>query len=123
MPRKVPRVVYRPLGKERAWGQAGFDEHHNPLIEVDPRLGARRQLETLCHECLHLALPELTWNPDGTLNEKGEAEIDRLGKAVSALLWQEGYRKVLLTKHKTPVKISKKNKTRKDDDTPRDNQQ
>ena len=98
--RKIPKVIYRKLGKEWAWGQATPDDR-NPLIEIDPRLGAKRQLEVLCHEALHIALPET-----------GEAEIDRLGKRISEVLWSEGYRKVLLTKHTTPVRITR-NKTKK----------
>lgn len=96
--KKKPRIVYRHLGKEWAWGQAHQDPN-DPLIEIDPRLGARRHLEVLCHEALHIALPDL-------VGDKGEAEIDRLGKEVSDVLWRDGYRRVLLPKHNTPVKIS-----------------
>lgn len=93
------KVIYRKLGKEWAWGQATPDDR-NPLIEIDPRLGARRQLEVLCHEASHIALPDTS-----------EAEIDRLGKRISEVLWQDGYRRVLLPKHTTPVRISRnKNK-------------
>ena len=94
------KVVYRKLGKEWAWGQATPDDK-KPLIEIDPRLGARRQLEVLCHEACHIALPDT-----------GEAEIDRLGKRISEVLWHDGYRRVLLSKHTTPVRISR-NKTQK----------
>ena len=90
-----PKVVWRPLGKEKAWGQATVDPQH-PLIEIDPRLSPRRELEVLCHEQLHISLPHL-----------GETEIDRLGKEMSRTLWSQNYRRVLLGKHKTPVRISK----------------
>ena len=112
--RKVPKVVYRKLGKEGAWGQA-WTHRKKPLIEVDPRLGARRMLEVMCHEVLHVALPHLTDHPPKSkAYKKGEAEIDRLGKAVSDLLWREGYRKMMLTKHTTPVRITKnRNKNHK----------
>lgn len=100
VPRKrKPKIIYRHLGNEWAWGQA--HPHQNPpLIEIDPRLGAKRMLEVICHEALHIALPDL-------VGDKGEAEIDRLGKAVSDVLWRDGYRKVLVNKHETPVKISR----------------
>lgn len=91
---KSPKIVWRKLGKERAWGQAIHDERY-PLIEIDPRLGAKRQLEVLCHEQLHISLPDLS-----------EAQIDRLGKEVSNTLWRQNYRRVLLDKHTTPVRIS-----------------
>ena len=35
-----------------------------------------------------------------------EAEIDRLGKEVSETLWRQNYRRVLMDKHTTPVRIS-----------------
>ena len=69
---------------------------HVTAIEIDPRLGAKRALETLCHEQLHISLPHLS-----------EREIDRLGKEVSETLWRQNYRQVLLQKHSTPVRISR----------------
>jgi hypothetical protein len=94
-PRKV-KVVWRPLGKEQAWGTATVpgDPQH-PTVEIDPRLSPRRELETLTHESLHLAFPEMS-----------EKEVDRAGKVVSKVLWQENYRRVLQGKHTTPVRIS-----------------
>lgn len=104
--RKTPRIIYRYLGKEWAWGQA--QTHGKPLIEIDPRLGAKRMLEVLCHEALHIALPHLTDHPPKSkAYAKGEAEIDRLGKALSDVLWKDGYRKVLITKHHTPVLLTR----------------
>lgn len=99
MPKKIPQIIYKKLGNEWAWGQAWQSIKH-PRIEIDPRLGAKRHLEVLCHEALHIALPELQ-------GKKGEAEIDRLGKLVSAVLWKDGYRKVWMQKHHTPVLITK----------------
>ena len=93
--RRSPKVIVRKLGRERAWGQATTDSAY-PLIEIDPRLGAKRALETLCHEQLHISLPNLS-----------EREIDRLGKEVSETLWRQNYRQVLLQKHSTPVRISR----------------
>lgn len=90
-----PKVVWRPLGKEKAWGMATTDPQH-PLIEIDPRLSPRRELEVLCHEQLHISLPELS-----------ESQIDRLGKEMSRTLWSQNYRRVLMGKHSTPVRISK----------------
>jgi hypothetical protein len=91
---KSPKVIWRKLGKEQAWGMATCDPRY-PLIEIDPRLGARRQLEVLCHEQLHISMPHLS-----------EGEIDRLGKEVSETLWRQNYRRVLMEKHTTPVRIS-----------------
>ena len=96
MARKRPKVkvIWRPLGKERAWGQAETDPAR-PVIEIDPRLSPKRELETLTHETLHVAFPEMS-----------EKEVDRAGKVISAVLWQENFRRVLLGKHTTPVRIS-----------------
>jgi hypothetical protein len=79
------KVVWRKLGKEKAWGQA----------KIDPRLGAKRQLEVLCHEQGHLTFPD-----------KPETEIDRLGKDLAALLWAQNYRKVVLAPNAKPPRIS-----------------
>jgi hypothetical protein len=97
MPRKKAKkvkVIWRPLGKERAWGQATTDAAR-PIIEVDPRLSARRELEVLVHEAIHICWPD-----------KDEKDVDRAGKVISAVLWQENYRRVLQGKHTTPVRIS-----------------
>ena len=111
--RVVPRIVYRHLGKEWCWGQATAYPKR-PLIEIDPRLGAKRMLEVVCHEALHIALPHLTDHPPKSReHKKGEAEVDRLGKIVSDTLWKDGYRKVLLTKHQTPVLLSRHKVVRK----------
>jgi hypothetical protein len=96
MPRKKAKVkvIWRPLGKERAWGQATTDPAH-PVIEVDPRLSPRRELEVLVHEAIHICWPD-----------KAEKDVDRAGKLISSVLWQENYRRVLQGKHTTPVRIS-----------------
>ena len=89
---KPAKVVYRKLGREQAWGQATIGEN---VIELDPRLGARRQLEVLCHEQLHLSFPEMT-----------EKQVDRAGKELCATLWAEAYRRVLLCPNAKPPRIT-----------------
>jgi hypothetical protein len=86
------KVVFRRLGRERAWGQATIGEG---LIEIDPRLGAKRQLEVLCHEQIHLTFPDLS-----------EAQVDRAGKDLCAVLWSQNYRRVLLEANSKPPRIS-----------------
>lgn len=90
--RSKSKVVYRRLGREKAWGQATIGEG---LIEIDPRLGAKRQLEVLCHEQVHLTFPEMS-----------EAQVDRAGKDLAAVLWDQNYRRVLLAPNAKPPKIS-----------------
>lgn len=111
----TPHIVERKLGQEQAWGIAHYhpdDKFKTPTIEIDTRLSPKRQLEVFCHEALHIALPHLC--PEGNSkeikaqNKRGEKEIDRLGKAVCAVIWKANYRRVVLTKHTTPVRIIKK---------------
>ena len=90
--RKSVKVIWTKLGRQRAWGQATIGEN---LIEIDPRLGAKRQLEVLCHEQGHLTFPE-----------KSEAEIDRLGKDMANLLWSQNYRRVVLAPNAKPPRIT-----------------
>jgi hypothetical protein len=92
MRKKPVKVVWRKLGREQAWGQATIGEG---LVEVDPRLGAKRQLEVLIHEVTHLAHPAMT-----------EKEVDRTGKLICKVLWQQNYRRVLLDKNAKPPRIS-----------------
>lgn len=86
------KVVWRKLGKEKAWGQATIGEG---LIEIDPRLGAKRQLEVLCHEQIHLTFPGMS-----------ETQVDRAGKDLAAVLWSENYRRVILDPNAKPPRIS-----------------
>lgn len=90
--RQKSKVVWVKLGRQRAWGQATIGEG---LIEIDPRLGAKRQLEVLCHEQVHLTFPEMS-----------EAQVDRAGKDLAAVLWDQNYRRVLLAANAKPPKIS-----------------
>ena len=90
--RQKSKVKWVKLGRQRAWGQATIGEG---LIEIDPRLGAKRQLEVLCHEQVHLTFPELS-----------EAQVDRAGKDLASVLWDQNYRRVLLSPNAKPPKIS-----------------
>lgn len=97
---KSPKIVYRKLTREKAWGQAWHDDR-SPLMEIDPRLGygSKRMLEVLIHEASHLIQPDLS-----------EAKIDAIGKYICNVLWKENYRRVLLDKKldlkSKPPKIS-----------------
>jgi hypothetical protein len=90
--RQKSKVKWVKLGRQRAWGQATIGEG---LIEIDPRLGAKRQLEVLCHEQIHLTFPELS-----------EAQVDRAGKDLADVLWNQDYRRVLLAANAKPPRIS-----------------
>jgi len=80
--RKVPQVCYRKLGRHRADGLAWWAEDGRlPKIEVDIRLRGRARFETLLHEALHLALPELT-----------EDQVLKAARFQALVTWAEGYR-------------------------------
>ena len=71
------KVIRRKLARERAWGLS----HSDGIIEIDERLKGRKLLEILIHEAMHILNPEMTEN-----------EVVRQSKALTKLLWREGYR-------------------------------
>lgn len=77
--RATPKVVERPLGRERARGQA--IALYN-LIEIDPRQTERARLNTLIHEALHLG----DWG-------LSETKVIKLSGKVASVLWAQGYRR------------------------------
>lgn len=87
--RYLPKIVYRPLGRQVADGQATQLLHTEPnekppelaLLEVDSRLTGRRRLETEVHEAFHLAAP---WAPEGA--------VLKVSRYISMVLWDIGYR-------------------------------
>jgi hypothetical protein len=90
-----PKVIVRKLGREGAWGQCYYDPVA-PTVEIDPRLGAKRRLEVLVHEAVHLFFgPDLP-----------EAKVDAAGKYIRDVLWAQNYRQVLLEPNAKPPRIS-----------------
>lgn len=79
MPKKPNRikVIYRKLGRERAYGQA------DDFIELDPRLKGKKHLEILVHEALHCLFPALD-----------EDKIIKKSITLINTLWYEGYRRI-----------------------------
>jgi hypothetical protein len=76
--RKETQVIYRPLGKERAWGMAHIGDNK---IEIDPRLEGKKFFYVMCHEKYHLQFPELS-----------ETQIIKLSKDMTKFLWDNGFR-------------------------------
>ena len=75
------RVVEKKLGRERALGQCFHGEN---VIEIDPRQGERERLDTLIHEVIHLAKPDLV-----------EEEVIRVSNILTKQVWKCGYRRIL----------------------------
>lgn len=71
------KVIKRKLGREKAYGLA----HSDGIIEIDERLKGRKLLEILIHEALHILNPT-----------HEEDEVVKQSKALTKLLWKEGYR-------------------------------
>lgn len=75
--RKLPKVVFRPLGQHQADGLAWTDQ----TLEVDCRMENRARLETIIHEAMHMSLP---WLP--------EKFILRASRYIAKVVWFAGYR-------------------------------
>jgi hypothetical protein len=71
------KVIYKKLGREKAYGQQIFD-----VVEIDERLKGKKHLEILIHECTHFLFPEAT-----------EEEVTRKAILLTNTLWYDGYRK------------------------------
>ena len=74
------KVVYRKLGKEKAWGKAHIDSN---TIEIDPRLNGRKKMEILIHEALHILNPEMS-----------ETKVLEQGRKIANVLWKQHFRQV-----------------------------
>ena len=77
---RLPKVIFRKLGKEQAWGQLTPD---NKFIEVDPRLKGQKLLIIALHEFFHWLFPKLS-----------EDEIIVASEKTAAFLWKIGFRRV-----------------------------
>jgi hypothetical protein len=73
------KIIYRKLGKEKAYGQASSDG----VVEIDSRLKSKKHLEVLIHELLHLLNPR-----------DSEDMIIKKSVTLTKILWQEGYRRI-----------------------------
>lgn len=74
---KIPKIIYRKLGKYRALGIFFKNEIH-----IDNRLKGKQMLEILIHESLHWTNPELS-----------EDEVRMSSRKLTDILWKENYRK------------------------------
>jgi hypothetical protein len=76
---KLPKVYYKNLKK--VWGWSYNDKNK---IELSKKLKGKKHLEILTHEHLHLLLPAYD-----------EEWIKEMAKAMSEILWRQGYRRKL----------------------------
>jgi hypothetical protein len=77
---KLPKVVVRKLGKEKALGQAFADEN---LIEIDPRQKPKSLFDTEIHEFFHIRFPD--WS---------ETKVKKEARIFRDYLWKLKYRKI-----------------------------
>lgn len=75
-----PKVEYKKLGRENAWGLA-YDELRK--IVLDPRLFGKKHLNISIHELLHIQNPE--WS---------ETKVKQKSKELANFLWGLHYRRV-----------------------------
>ncbi len=73
------KVKYKKLGKEKAWGLADS----SGTVYIDPRLKAKKHLEILIHECIHLL-----WE------EEDEDDVIEKSVALCNAIWQQRYRRI-----------------------------
>lgn len=78
--RKRVKVTLRPLGRERAVGQAFQGDSE---IEVDFRVKPKYFLQINCHEVAHLFFCD-----------ESEHKINEFGKHLSDVLWRVGFRRI-----------------------------
>lgn len=77
--RKTPKVIVRPLPGDTA----GLACKVTNTIELDPNIAGKKELlRVTVHEALHLA----DW-------KASEAKVDRVSREITAVLWNQGYRK------------------------------
>lgn len=80
MSKKI-RIRERKLGRQRAYG---LYYHYEDLIEIDPRQSTKTYLNTLCHELLHKAIPEI-----------GENKITKAASILSRGILQQNFRRIM----------------------------
>lgn len=78
--RKLIKVVYCKLGRNKVWGLADCE---NNIVELDERLKGKKHLEILTHELVHVLL-----------NSLSESEVERVSINLTNVLWREGYRRI-----------------------------
>lgn len=80
MPRayKKTKVIYRPLGKERALGLAHVEKN---IIELDTKLEGYRHLLYIIHEFYHIKHPD--WSETKVLKESSKT---------ARFLWDNNFR-------------------------------
>jgi hypothetical protein len=79
-PKYIIPIVYKKLGRSKAWGLAYKDESR---IEVDSTLRGKRRLLICIHELAHIAFPNAS-----------EKAITRAEKIIGYNLWIQNYRQV-----------------------------
>jgi hypothetical protein len=82
---KHPKVIYKKLGKERAWGQ--YLEQEN-IIEVDERLAGKHKLEIFIHERTHCHFKQMS-----------EEDVTKFAESMADFLWKHHFRFVDNKKH------------------------
>jgi hypothetical protein len=78
---RVIETPAREMGTD--WGRCDHPPGRNPTIQIRRTLRGVRHLDTLVHEVLHAARPELD-----------EEAVDTTATAIAKALWRAGYRRL-----------------------------
>ena len=78
--KNLPKVIYKKLGKSRAYAQFLPSEN---IIEIDPKYSGKKESELLLHEFLHWQYPTLS-----------EEDVIKRSKELTEFLWKLKFRKV-----------------------------
>lgn len=75
---KHPKVIYKKLGREQAYGM-----YHEGVITIDERIKGKTHLRVIIHEYLHHLHEEWT-----------EEKVDEMSTILADFLWKQQYRKI-----------------------------
>jgi len=80
-PKRIVHIRQRKLGRHNATGMF-LEGKKSSLIEIDPRLSPKAELDTVIHESLHFAFPFIE-----------EEAITKAATDIAEIMFSYGYRK------------------------------
>lgn len=80
---KKPKVIVKKLGRHKVDGFPVLGLTDTKTIEIDPRQKPKSYLDTIVHESIHVADPEMS-----------ETKVKAMAKVIRDILWDHNYRKV-----------------------------
>jgi hypothetical protein len=89
---KKPHIIIKKLGRHTRWvmvkgkkiKQEIVGQAYENTVEIEPRQTAKEYCDTLCHEILHLFLPDAD-----------EKSVTKMANIMADALWKAGYRRTI----------------------------